>query len=206
MTLDMDVPPGMGAARLGLRHRSLPDPVRTERCDLKVCGFIPRDLHGVYLYGAASEPGETVFRIRLQDGRLRWSEAHWGEQASTMLDESRDGETVRSGPFTFMPLVLEAWDDLEAVPTRLARCDLDHGGRIERDFGEAALVSSFTYVPKWDGAPDGDGWLLGFVHDGGHGVSAFYVLDAVTLGTQAKIAVPAAMANGVSGLWVASEG
>lgn len=204
MSLDMEALPGEGAAPIHTRpRRATPRPV-TERRDLKICGRIPDHLNGVYLYVArqpAADDLDILQSLRLSAARVVWSQHHWSgmTQLGSPLTLSGGYESRR---YAFAATPADDWDDPEATSTRLVRTDLRDGSRIERDFGESSLVSGFVAVPKRDGAAEEDSWLMGIVYDGGHGTSALHILDAVTLQTVAKVAMPSAMPDGADGSWI----
>ena len=84
----------------------------------------------------------------------------------------------------------------------LARYDMATGKRTERDFGNA-VMSEFVHAPKRTDSAEDDGWLMGFVYDKANNTSAFHILDAATLESQAKVYLPRRVPQGFHGSWAA---
>ncbi len=83
----------------------------------------------------------------------------------------------------------------------LARYDLETGGSLTRAFGSRDLISEFVAAPKGPDAAEDQQWLMGFVYDDARGSSDFLILDAATLETQARVALPRRVPQGFHGSW-----
>ena len=82
----------------------------------------------------------------------------------------------------------------------LARYDMQTGQTTTRDFG-AAVMSEFVHAPKRPDSAEDEGWLMGFVYDKGRATSDFWILDAATLETAARVALPRRVPQGFHGSW-----
>jgi carotenoid cleavage dioxygenase len=85
----------------------------------------------------------------------------------------------------------------------LARIDMDTNERDQYYFGDHALVQEFVFVARSDDAPEGDGYLMGFVNFPLTNTSEFMILDAQDLpaGPLAKVKIPYFISNKVHGGW-----
>jgi carotenoid cleavage dioxygenase len=63
------------------------------------------------------------------------------------------------------------------------------------------MMSEFVHAPKHAEAAEDDGWLMGFVYDKARNGSDFWILDAATLETQARVALPRRVPQGFHGSW-----
>jgi carotenoid cleavage dioxygenase-like enzyme len=100
------------------------------------------------------------------------------------------------------------------VQSRPASGTVDLGGVIRHDFatGERAVWDpgptrhggEWLFVPDELGDDEGDGWLLGYVHDEATGVTDFVVLEAagVAAGPVASVALPQRVPYGFHAAWV----
>lgn len=96
--------------------------------------------------------------------------------------------------------------DLEFVaPMPLYRHDLATGERVQRDFGEGRIPGEFVFVPRSADAPEGDGWVMGYVIDRKEGTSALEILDAMSLDPVASVHVPHLIPPGFHGNWIAAS-
>lgn len=96
--------------------------------------------------------------------------------------------------------------DLEFVaPMPLYRHDLATGERVQRDFGEGRIPGEFVFVPRSDDAPEGDGWVMGYVIDRNAGTSALEILDAMSLEPVAAVHIPHLIPPGFHGNWIAAS-
>jgi 8'-apo-carotenoid 13,14-cleaving dioxygenase len=96
--------------------------------------------------------------------------------------------------------------DLEFVaPMPLYRHDLETGKRVQRDFGEGRIPGEFVFVPRSPDAPEGDGWVMGYVIDRNQGTSALEILDATSLELIAAIHIPHVIPPGFHGNWIAAS-
>ena len=93
----------------------------------------------------------------------------------------------------------------EFLPGRqLIHHDLQAGTRQVHDFGAGRLVSEFVFVPRSADAPEGDGWLMGYVVDGPRQSSELVILDALDFSGEpvAAVAIPHAIPLGFHGNWM----
>lgn len=96
--------------------------------------------------------------------------------------------------------------DLEFVaPMPLYRHDHATGERIAHDFGEGRIPGEFVFVPRDENAPEGDGWVMGYVIDRNARTSALEILDAITLEPVASVAIPHLIPPGFHGNWIAAS-
>ncbi|WP_370188447.1 carotenoid oxygenase family protein [Qipengyuania sp.] len=96
--------------------------------------------------------------------------------------------------------------DLEFVaPMPLYRHDLATGERVQRDFGEGRIPGEFVFVPRSNDAPEGDGWVMGYVIDRNEGTSALEILDAMSLEPVASVHIPHLIPPGFHGNWIAAS-
>ncbi len=96
--------------------------------------------------------------------------------------------------------------DLEFVaPMPLYRHDLVTGERVQRDLGDGRIPGEFVFVPCSADAPEGDGWVMGYVIDRNQGTSALEILDAMSLGLVASVQIPHLIPPGFHGNWIAAS-
>lgn len=90
--------------------------------------------------------------------------------------------------------------------TRLFRHDLVEGTRQTHDFGPQRHPGEFVFVPRSDNAPEGDGWLMGFVINMGDETTDLVILDAMDFEGPpvASIHIPHRIPPGFHGNWVAA--
>lgn len=112
------------------------------------------------------------------------------------IDERLNGLPYR---YAYAPMGLGAVGPDQEF-SLLARYDMQTGKRTERDFGEA-VMSEFVHAPKRADSAEDDGWLMGFVYDKAANTSAFHILDAATLESQAKVHLPRRVPQGFHGSW-----
>lgn len=86
----------------------------------------------------------------------------------------------------------------------LLRHDLETGTTTMRDFGPAAVPGEFVFVPRSDAAPEGDGWLVGYVIDRDADTTDLAILDATTLEDVARVHIPHRIPPGFHGNWIAA--
>ncbi len=140
----------------------------------------------------------------------RWTVAPGATAArETPLDEwpiefPRIDERLTGLPnrYAYAPMGATLTSDEGENFTRLARYDLNAGTSSVRGFGEAALMSEFVHAPKSADAAEDDGWLMGFVYDSARGESDFWILDAATLETQARVRLGRRVPQGFHGSWI----
>ena len=109
----------------------------------------------------------------------------------------RDGQTIPGR--LYLPAE-ESAQFLGEAP--LIRHDLQTGEKVTRDFGTHALLGEFVFVPRSSGAPEGDGWVMGYVIDRASGTTDLAILDATTLADVARVHVPHVIPPGFHGNWL----
>lgn len=114
-------------------------------------------------------------------------------------DERRFGRPYRYLWATGLP---ETGDQNFFAAAPVLRHDLMSGARVERDFGPAAVPGEFVFVPRSADAPEGDGWLMGYVIDRAQQTTDLAILDATTLDDVARIHVPHIIPPGFHGNWM----
>ena len=93
--------------------------------------------------------------------------------------------------------------DLEFVGSMpLYLHDLQRGERIVRDLGEGYVPGEFVFVPRSEDAPEGDGWVMGYVVDRNTRTTDLAILDAMTLEDVARIHIPHVIPPGFHGNWI----
>lgn len=164
-------------------------------------------------------PYETVFDGDMPGpygkplGLERWTlDAKGGKVARELLDGAgqefpRPDERCFTKPYRYLwAMGLPADGDLEFVaPMPLYRHDLATGDRVERDFGEGRIPGEFVFVPRSEDAPEGDGWVMGYVIDRNAGTSALEILDAMTLEPVGAVHLPHLIPPGFHGNWIAAS-
>jgi 8'-apo-carotenoid 13,14-cleaving dioxygenase len=102
-------------------------------------------------------------------------------------------------------LVMDGLFDHKA-DTRLFRHDLAEGTRQVHDFGNDRHPGEFVFVPRSDDAPEGDGWLMGYVINMANETSELVILDAMDFEGEpvASIHIPHRIPPGFHGNWVAA--
>ncbi|MFN2100788.1 carotenoid oxygenase family protein [Altererythrobacter sp. MF3-039] len=97
-------------------------------------------------------------------------------------------------------------ENLEFVaPQPLYRHDLQTGEKVTRELGEGKVPGEFVFIPRSDDAPEGDGWLVGYIIDRGSGTTDLAILDAATLSDVARIHMPHVIPPGFHGNWIAAS-
>ncbi|WP_421836554.1 carotenoid oxygenase family protein [Novosphingobium sp.] len=83
--------------------------------------------------------------------------------------------------------------------------DLHTGERTVRDFGPAKVPGEFVFVPQSADAPEGHGWLMGYVIDGASGTTDLVILDAQDIAGEpvATVHIPCRIPPGFHGNWIA---
>jgi 8'-apo-carotenoid 13,14-cleaving dioxygenase len=91
--------------------------------------------------------------------------------------------------------------------TRLFKHDLIAGKREVHDFGPQRHPGEFVFVPRSDEAPEGDGWLMGYVINMANDTTDFVILDATDFGGEpvASVHIPHRIPPGFHGNWVAAS-
>jgi len=84
----------------------------------------------------------------------------------------------------------------------LIRHDLQTGASTLREFGDHAVLGEFVFVPRSVGAPEGDGWVMGYVIDRKSETTDLAILDATTLADVARVHIPHVIPPGFHGNWL----
>ncbi len=88
----------------------------------------------------------------------------------------------------------------------LYKHDLIAGTRQVHDFGAGRIPGEFVFIPRTADAPEGDGWLMGYVVNMNDETTDLVILDAAnfTGAPQAVIHIPHRIPPGFHGNWVAA--
>ncbi len=97
---------------------------------------------------------------------------------------------------------MESAEFFDAAP--VIRHDLETGEKTERSLGERAVPGEFVFVPAGKDAPEGVGWLMGYVIDRQSGTTDLAILDATTLADVARVHIPHVIPPGFHGNWMPS--
>jgi carotenoid cleavage dioxygenase-like enzyme len=84
----------------------------------------------------------------------------------------------------------------------LIRHDLLAGTSVTRDFAAHEVLGEFVFVPRAAEAPEGDGWVMGYIIDRAAGTTDLAILDATTLADVARVHVPHVIPPGFHGNWL----
>lgn len=84
------------------------------------------------------------------------------------------------------------------------RFDLETGDRQAHDFGPGKVPGEFVFVPRNADAPEGDGWVMGYVIDAAAETTDLVILDAsdMSLPPVASIHIPHRVPPGFHGNWL----
>jgi carotenoid cleavage dioxygenase-like enzyme len=145
-------------------------------------------------------------------GLERWTiDPAGGDVARTTLDATpqefpRPDERFFGQPYRFVwsTGLPQAGSEEFFAAAPLIRHDLATGERIERELGEHAVPGEFVFVPRSSDAPEGDGWLMGYVIDRASQTTDLAILDATTLADVARVHVPHVIPPGFHGNWMPS--
>ena len=82
--------------------------------------------------------------------------------------------------------------------------DLQTGQRTVRDFGPSKVPGEFVFVPASAQAPEGHGWLMGYVIDTASGSTDLVILDAQNIAAEpvATVHIPCRIPPGFHGNWL----
>lgn len=82
--------------------------------------------------------------------------------------------------------------------------DLQAGTRTMRDFGPTRVPGEFVFVPASADAPEGHGWLMGYVIDAASGTTDLVILDAQDIAglPVATVQIPCRIPPGFHGNWI----
>lgn len=84
------------------------------------------------------------------------------------------------------------------------RHDLATGERQAHDFGPGKVPGEFVFVPRSADAPEGDGWVMGYVIDAVNQTTDLVILDAsdMSLPPVASVHIPHRVPPGFHGNWL----
>lgn len=84
------------------------------------------------------------------------------------------------------------------------RYDLATGTRTQHDFGPGRVPGEFVFVPRRADAPEGDGWVMGYVIDAGSETTDLVILDAADMAAPpvASVHIPHRIPPGFHGNWL----
>lgn len=90
----------------------------------------------------------------------------------------------------------------------LYRHDLKIGTRQVCNFGPGKVPGEFVFVPRSTEAPEGDGWMMGYVIDVVNQTTDLVILDAsdITKPPVASVHIPHRVPTGFHGNWLADAG
>jgi carotenoid cleavage dioxygenase len=85
----------------------------------------------------------------------------------------------------------------------LVHIDLKTGKRVEWEPGKGRYVHEPIFVPRREGAAEGDGYIVSLVYDSARNISDFVVLDTddVSKGPVARVELPQRVPFGFHGNW-----
>lgn len=86
--------------------------------------------------------------------------------------------------------------------------DLKAGTRQVHDFGPDRIPGEFVFVPRAEDAPEGDGWMMGYVIDAANETTDLVILDAADIAKPpvASIHIPHRIPPGFHGNWLPDLG
>ena len=90
----------------------------------------------------------------------------------------------------------------------LYRHDLKTGERTQHDFGPGRIPGEFVFVPRAADAPEGDGWMIGYVIDAANETTDLVILDAADIAAApvASVHIPHRIPPGFHGNWLPDFG
>lgn len=88
------------------------------------------------------------------------------------------------------------------------RYDLDTGERQAHDFGPGKVPGEFVFVPRSADAPEGDGWVMGYVIDTASDTTDLVILEASDFTGEplASVHIPHRIPPGFHGNWLPDAG
>ena len=94
--------------------------------------------------------------------------------------------------------------DVAGYATGVVRYDLETGEREVFEGGEGYVASEVVFVPTREGAPEDEGWLLGYFFDRARAKSELAVFEANALrrGPIARVELPQRVPLGFHGSWI----
>ena len=90
----------------------------------------------------------------------------------------------------------------------LYRHDLKTGERTQHHFGPGRIPGEFVFVPRAADAPEGDGWMIGYVIDAANETTDLVILDAADIAAApvASVHIPHRIPPGFHGNWLPDFG
>jgi carotenoid cleavage dioxygenase len=87
------------------------------------------------------------------------------------------------------------------------RYDMQTGERQAHDFGPGRVPGEFVFVPRSADAPEGDGWVMGYVIDRNAETTDLVILDASDMSKPpvASVHIPHRVPPGFHGNWLADD-
>lgn len=87
---------------------------------------------------------------------------------------------------------------------RLLKYDWAAGVVEGHDMGPGRTAGEFTFVPASENAAEGEGWLMGYVHDAGRDQSDLVIIDPTDMEAKpvASVQLPARIPAGFHGNWM----
>lgn len=87
----------------------------------------------------------------------------------------------------------------------LYRHDLVTGEQTAHHFGPGKVPGEFVFVPRSADAPEGDGWMMGYVIDTANETTDLVILDAADMAAEpvARVHIPHRVPPGFHGNWLA---
>ncbi len=135
--------------------------------------------------------------------------------AGTVTDEALDDRTGdfprinddHAGLPTRYGYVARAasWGDGAVLFDGIVKYDFTTGTDTVVTYGDRVACGEAAFAPDPTRSGEDAGWLLNFVHDLDTDSSSFVVLDAATLETAARVALPRRVPSGFHGSWFPSE-
>jgi len=146
--------------------------------------------------------GLERWRIDLRTQRVTRSTLDATPQEFPRVDDRRFGQPYRHS--WSVSLSSSPAPDF-AEPNSLFHHDLQTGERAEYSFGATHVGGEFVFVPRHQGAAEGDGWLLGFVVDTERDTSELLIMNALAVeaGPVAAVHIPHRIPSGFHGNWLA---
>ena len=148
---------------------------------------------------SANRSGSSGGRIDPAGGNVSRETLDPTPQEFPRPDERFFGQPYRFAWATGLP---EADNEEFFAAAPLIRHDLATGEITQRNLGEHAVPGEFVFVPRSTDAPEGDGWVMGYVIDRGAATTDLAILDAATLEDVARVHVPHIIPPGFHGNWM----
>jgi len=117
------------------------------------------------------------------------------------IDERRTGRAYR---YVYALGLPEELTETLVGEAPLIKHDLKTHVRFLHAFGPGRVAGEFVFVPRFPGADEDDGWLMGFVVNADGGSTALEILNAraVTDPPVATIRIPHRIPPGIHGAWL----